>query len=101
MSYTSINKESLPSFAAGNGTVGTSEALLSASSVPVPVQKHIVVRASAANGSETITVGVPGNAAAGFVLAAGEQTPPIYIDSTDKVAVVGSAAGQDYSWIGN
>lgn len=98
MSTVSVSKESLPDFLAGSGTIGTTEGKLS--SVNFPVRKHLVIRADAAN-TNTIKVGRPGNAAGGFVLAAGEQTPPIYVDSTDKVAVVGGAANQAYSWLAN
>lgn len=95
----SIGKEAVDSFFAGNGTVGTSPQPLH--EVGVGVRKHIVVRASADNGTETISVGPVGRSATGFVLAAGEQTPPIYVENTDLVEVVASAASQDYSWIAN
>lgn len=92
-----IGKESVDRFFAGHGTVGTSEAKIS--SVGLAVRKHIVVRSASSNGAETITVGPYGRAAQGFVLAAGEQTPPIYVENTDLIGVIGSAVGQDFSWI--
>jgi hypothetical protein len=99
MSVVQISSESLPDgFHAGHGTVGTTEAKISA--VPFPIRKHLVIRAASAN-TGTVFVGTPGDAANGFALAAGEQTPPIYVDSTDKVGVVGSAASQAYSWVAN
>jgi hypothetical protein len=99
MSMVNIGKESLEdSLLTGHGTVGTDEAKIS--EVNFPVAKHIVVRAASGNGN-TITVGRPGQAANGFVLAAGEQTPPMYVTETDKVRVIGGAADQDYSWIAN
>lgn len=99
MSTVNIAETSLPDgFLAGSGTVGTSEAKLS--SVNFPVRKQLVIRADAAN-SNTIIVGRPGSAASGFILAAGEQTPPLFVDETDKVAIVGGAASQNYSWVLN
>ena len=95
MSTVSIAKESVPDFLAGNGSVGTAEGKIS--SVNFPIRKHLVIRADSANTS-TIKVGRPGNAAAGFVLNAGDEIT-IYADSTDKVAIVGGAAGQAYSWV--
>jgi hypothetical protein len=34
-------------------------------------------------------------------LKAGEKTPPIYVNETDKIAVIGGDADQAYSWIAN
>lgn len=100
MSMVNIGQESLQDgFMAGNGTIGQTEGKVS--SVNFPIRKHIVIRASAANGAEEVIVGRPGDAVNGFRLAAGEQTPPIYVDETDKVRVVATAAGQDYSWVAN
>lgn len=96
MSVVSISKESIDNFLAGNGTIGTTEGKLS--SVAFKVNKHIVIRADSANTS-TIKVGRPGNAAGGFVLNAGDETPPIYVDQTDKIGIVGGAAGQNFSWV--
>ena len=94
-----IAKESLPTgFMAGNGTVGVSEEVIDA--LAFPIQKHIVIRADSDNGGDII-VGRPGAAVSGFILHAGETSPPIYVDDTSKVAVVGSEADQDYSWIAN
>lgn len=98
MSMVNINRESLPDgFNAGNGTIGQTEGKVS--SINLPINKHIVIRADAGNGSEEIIVGTPGNAANGFRLAAGEQTPPIFVNETDKVRVVATADNQDYSWV--
>lgn len=91
-----IGKESVDRFFAGNGTVGTAEAAISP--VGLDVRKHIVVRADSGNGN-TVIVGPVGHAANGFVLNAGEQTPPIYVENTDLVAVIGGAASQNFSWI--
>lgn len=99
MSVVNIAKEALPDgFHAGHGTVGAAEAKLS--SVAFDIRKCLVVRADKANTS-TVVVGTPGDAANGFVLNAGEQTPPIYVDNTDKVRVIGGAASQVYSWVSN
>ncbi len=95
MSTVSITKESLPDFLAGNGTIGTAEGKVSA--VNFPICKSLTLRADSANTS-TIKVGRPGNSANGFVLAASNETT-IYADQTDKVAIVGGAANQAYSWV--
>jgi hypothetical protein len=97
MSVVEIVKESLPSWAAGDGTVGTAPIQLP----DFPSLKNVVVRA---NGGNTNVIMVGHSAAAvpsGFVLAAGEQTPPIYIDDLAKVWLIGGAASQGYSWIAN
>ena len=99
MTTINIGKESLEDgFLTGNGTVGTSEAKISA--VNFPIRKHVVIRADSGN-TNTITVGRPGAATVGYVLAAGEQTPPLYVDETDKVRVIGGAASQNFSWVAN
>lgn len=96
MSVVHVAKESVPDWNSGNGTVGTSPQALGAS---YTVKKHVVVRAASGN-SGTVTVGPnAGSASAGFILAAGEQTPPIYVDDVAKIFVVGSASGQNYSYI--
>jgi len=98
MSTVSIATESIADFHAGHGTVGTAEAKIS--SVAFPIRKFLVIRADSGNTS-VVMVGTPGDAANGFALAAGQETPPLYIDSTDKVRVVGGAASQAYSWLSN
>lgn len=99
MSIVNIAKVTLPDgFMAGHGTVGTTEQAVSG--VNFEIRKQIVVRADGANTS-TVVVGRPGDAANGFILKAGEQSPPIFVDATDKVHVVGGAAGQNYSWLSN
>jgi hypothetical protein len=97
MSVVNVAKESVAGFNAGNGTVGTSPQALVTS--PWTVQKHVVVRADPAN-TGTVKVGPNlGSASAGFVLPAGQETPPIYVDDLSKVFVIGSAAGQNYSFV--
>lgn len=95
----SIGKESVEhSFMSGHGTVGTSEVPLS--SMPFEVLKHVVIRAKGDNGGE-IFVGPVGHAATGFELAAGEQTPPIYVDDLSRIGLIASEAGQGFSWVAN
>lgn len=92
-----VIKESLPDgFRAGSGTVGTTEAKIS--TINWPVRKHIVIRANAAN-SNVIEVGPAGHAADGFILAAGETSPPMYVEETDAIGIIGGAASQAYSWM--
>jgi hypothetical protein len=93
-----VGRESVEEFYAGHGTVGAAEAKLTGT-ISLPVRKHVVVRSSVDNTGETITVGPVGHAADGFVLGPGEQTPPIYVDHTDKVAIIGSNAALAFSWI--
>jgi len=52
----------------GSGTVGEAEQPLS--SIDWPLRKFVMVQASASNG-DTITVGNPGKASAGWILNAG------------------------------
>ncbi len=99
MSFVNIGKESLDDgLLLGNGTVGTDEAKLS--EINFPVNKHIVIRADSGNGS-TVKVGRPGQASVGFILNPGEQTPPLYVSSTDLLRVIGGDVDQVYSWVGN
>lgn len=99
MSQVNIGREVIDGFNAGHGTVGTTPVPLQTASWTV--NKHVVVRADSGNGN-TVTVGpTAGGASGGFVLAAGQQTPPIYVDDVNKVFVVGGASGQVYSWISN
>jgi hypothetical protein len=93
----SIGKEALASFAAGNGSVGASAIQLPGAAV----SKHVVIRASSDNGNVVIVGHSPDAVGAGFVLAAGEQTPPIYVDDLSKVWVKGGAASQAFSWLVN
>jgi hypothetical protein len=101
MSMVNIGHESLADgFMAGNATIGMTEAKVS--TVNFPIRKHIVIRAHADNDvGEEVIVGRPGDAVNGFRLPPGEETPPIYVDQTDKVAVVATAADQNYSWVAN
>lgn len=96
MSTVNIAQESVGGFNAGSDTIGTSPQPLAA---PYPVKKHVVVRANGANASVVIVGPTEESAASGFILSAGQQTPPIYVDNVSKVFVVGGAANQGYSWI--
>ncbi len=92
---TQIGKESLATFAAGDGTVGLSAAQLPGREV----LKHVVVRANGGN-ANVIMVGHSADAVGtGFILSAGQMTPPIYVDDLSKIWVVGGAASQGFSWI--
>jgi hypothetical protein len=99
MTTHNIGRESLAEgFNAGHGAVGETESAISP--VAFAIQKHVVICAASTN-SGAVIVGRPGAAGLGFVLEAGQQSQPIFVDSTDKVAVIGSAADQAYSWIMN
>lgn len=99
MTVVHIGRETSPEgFRAGNGTVDTTPTQLD---VGCPTLKHVVIRANAAN-TNTITFNATeASAADGFVLAAGETSPPIYVDDANKVWIVGGAASQGFSWIAN
>lgn len=80
-------------FETGSGKVDTTPMTLGV------VGMNLTVRA---NGSNTgvICIGNSESAAAdGYILGKGEKTPPIYVDETHKVYVVGSVKGQGFSWI--
>lgn len=100
MSTVNIGKESLEDgFMAGNGTAPAAETKVSA--VNFPIRKHIVIHADSANGSDDIVVGRVGQAASGFVLHAGDTSPPIYVSETDMIRVYGAAGTPAFSWIAN
>ncbi len=96
MTTINIAKESVPQSYAGQGTVGLTEVALSP--VNLPLLKHVVIRANSANGN-WIKVGPRGQANNGFPLLAGERTPPIYVDETNKVGVIAGGSNQNYSWV--
>jgi len=92
---TAIGKEAVAGFMAGDGSVDTSAIQLPGAEV----MKHVVVRANGGN-SNIIMVGHSKDAvASGFILSAGQMTPPIYVDDRKKVWLIGSADGQGFSWI--
>lgn len=97
MSVVSIGRETSPEgFRAGNGTVGTSPAQLD---VGCPVLKHVVLRADSGNTNTIKFNYTSASATNGFILNAGDTSPPIYVDDVNKVWVIGGASGQVYSWI--
>jgi metal-sulfur cluster biosynthetic enzyme len=62
-------------------------------------KKYVVLRANGANGN-VITVGHSVDSVDdGFILSAGQISPPIYTDNLNKVFLKGGAANQGYSWI--
>lgn len=63
------------------------------------VKKYVMLRANGANSSVIIVGDRADNAADGFILSAGQQSPPIYVDNLNKLYIVGGAADQGYSWI--
>lgn len=64
-----------------------------------PVKKHIMLRANGANGTVIMVGNTADSADNGFILSAGQQSPPIYVDDLNKLYIVGGAADQGYSWI--
>jgi hypothetical protein len=81
----------------GHGTAGLVESKLDP--IDWPLRKYVIIHAKAGN-TNTVIVGRPGSAASGWILAAGESTPPIPVDNTSHIAVIGGAASQDYNWFG-
>ena len=64
-----------------------------------PVKKYIMLRANGANGNVIMVGNTADNADNGFILSAGQQSPPIYANNLNKLYLVGGAADQGYSWI--
>ena len=64
-----------------------------------PVKKYVMLRANGANGNVIMVGNRADNAEDGFILSAGQQSPPIYVNDLNKVYIVGGAADQGYSWI--
>ena len=95
MNTVRVGQESLPGFAANDGTIGTAGAVLPA----FPIRKHVVIRANAGNGSTIIIAHSEAALANGFTLSAGQMTPPIYVDDLSKIWIKGGASSQGYSWI--
>jgi hypothetical protein len=92
-----IDREAQSEFRTGSGTVGTDVVRLS--TVGWPVKKYVMLRANGANSNVVMIGHSAADASNGFILSAGQQSPPIYVDDLAKVYIVGGAAGQGYSWI--
>ncbi|MEX0677106.1 MAG: hypothetical protein WD063_08530 [Pirellulales bacterium] len=92
---TQITKESQPRFFAGSGTVGLTEVPLSP--INLPINKFVTIKAG--DNNNFILVGRRNSASEGFPLLAGEQSPPIYVETTDAIGVVGLGADQAFSWV--
>jgi hypothetical protein len=68
-------------------------------SVGWPVKKYIMLRANGANGNVIMVGHSAAGAGDGFLLSAGQQSPPIYVENLNKLYLVGGAGNQGYSWI--
>ena len=64
-----------------------------------PVKKYVMLRANGANTSVIMIGNRADNAADGFILSAGQQSPPLHVDDLSKVYIVGGAADQGFSWV--
>lgn len=64
-----------------------------------PVKKYVMLRANGANGSVIMVGNTADNADNGFILSAGQQSPPLHVDDLNKLYIVGGAADQGYSWV--
>lgn len=63
------------------------------------VRKYVMLRANGANTSVIMIGNTADNADSGFILSAGQQSPPIHVDDLAKIYIVGGAADQGFSWI--
>lgn len=63
------------------------------------VKKYVMLRANGANGNVIMVGHSAAGAGDGFILSAGQQSPPIHVANLNKVYLVGGAADQGYSWI--
>ena len=63
------------------------------------VKKYVVVRANGANSGIILIGTTVSNVGDGFILSAGQVSPPIYVDQLNKLYLVGGTANQAYSWI--
>lgn len=95
MGTVDIGKEALDRFAAGSGTIGTTPDHLPDGLVC----KHVVVRANGGNAGIVIVGHSQEAVADGFILSAGQMTPPVHVNDRNKVWLVADQAGQGYSWI--
>jgi hypothetical protein len=89
-------RESIEEFKAGHGTVGLTAQVLANSQ---DVTMYVVVKADLTNTNNIFVGGSAVSSTNGFLLDAGEETPPIHIDDLGKVYVIGDAATQGYSWL--
>ncbi len=91
MGYTNIGRETVEEFWTGQGEATQFAAPVLSSSVPL--LKHATVRAASGNPGD-LYVG-PSNVAVGtgFILDAGDETPPIPIDDLSKLYVISSVTG--------
>ena len=64
-----------------------------------PVKKYVMLRANGANGNVIMVGNRADSAGDGFILSAGQQSPPVYVDDLAKIYIVGGAADQGYSYI--
>jgi hypothetical protein len=64
-----------------------------------PVKKYVMLRANGANASVIMIGNRADNASDGFILSAGQQSPPIYVNDVNRIYIVGGAVDQGYSWI--
>ncbi len=95
--YVSIANEAVNEFKTGHGIAGAAKAAVA--TAETPLMKYVIIKADLGN-SNNVYVGGPNVlTTTGFMLDAGEVTPPIHIDDLSKVWVIGGAASQGYSWL--
>jgi hypothetical protein len=97
MSVVTIGRESIDTpVNAGHGIATTTEAPMSA--IRFFILKYIVVKADSAN-TDVIYLGAKGYASSGFVLHAGDSSPPIPVEHSDAIGLVSASGSQGFSWI--
>jgi len=93
-----IEKESLPDFATGTITVGTTPARMS--SVSHSLKKGVYIRVGAAPEDALVSIGQTElDAGDGFIIPAGQTSPMLYIDDLRKLWLVSTEAGTPITWI--
>lgn len=95
--YVSIAKEAASEFKTGHGVVGAAKAAVA--TAETLLIRYVVIKADLGNTNNVYVGGSNVLTTTGFMLDAGEATPPIHIDDLSKVWVIGGAASQGYSWL--
>jgi len=93
-----IDKESLPDFWTGVGTVSKTPAKLSDASQPI--RKGIYIRVGTLPAGALLSIGsTQAVGTIGFVVPAGETSPLLYIDDVSKLWVVSTEDNTPFTWI--
>lgn len=80
-------------------TAGTAEALNGGTSLTVPDGARLVVKALGGNGGNVYVGADTVSASNGYVLAAGEETPPLGVTDVSSVFIDVDTGGEGVSWV--